>query len=188
MNPNYKLRVNEAVSVKKDKKTPPMKIVVMTIAGILLVGSFVFGDNLFMEMSWTARFLFCMLFFGTVLTGGKREDEPSPAEIWFFDDYLVIYREKRYNSTARKYRMEYTTIRYSGLNECEHDTKMKRLSFRGDMHFKIYEYDGNGVVSTTAKHDNFATGGIDCIRTLFAPDVDFASEIEAHSTIKVKVT
>lgn len=188
MKPNYTLRVNEAVSVKKNQKTPPMKIVVMTIAGILLVGSFVFGENLFMEMTWSTRILFCVLFFGTLLSGGKRVDEPSPVEILFFDEHLVLYREKRYNSTVKKYRMEYTTIRYSDLKECEHDTQLKRLSFRGDMHFKIFEYDNNGNVSREAKYDNFATGGIDCIRTMFEPEVDFAAEIEAHSAIQVKIT
>lgn len=56
------------------------------------------------------------------------------------------------------------------------------------MHFTIYEYDAAGALSPDAKVDTFSTRTIDCIRTLFAADVDFVSEIEGHSTVKVNVT
>lgn len=56
----YVLKFNEEVLVPKNKNSllPVLKVAIWVIIGIVVVGSFIFQDNLFNEISWTTRILF----------------------------------------------------------------------------------------------------------------------------------
>lgn len=98
-NPKYVLKANEAVLMptKNNPALDKLKIAVWVVIAVIVVGSLIFQDNLFMEMSWTTRLLLIAVAI-KVLLGGKKEDVPSPIELQFFDDYLIVYRPKKYYS------------------------------------------------------------------------------------------
>ena len=64
---NYVLRTVEAVRVPQSEKNS-MKIFVLIILCILLVGSFIFGENLFKELSWLVKLLLILLILNLIRT------------------------------------------------------------------------------------------------------------------------
>ena len=97
--PNYILKANEAVLVPKNDSNVLhyLKIFLWVVIAIIIIGSLVFQDNLFSELQWTSQMLLISLFIGIFFMGGNKKI-PSPFEIHFFDDYLIVYREKYYYS------------------------------------------------------------------------------------------
>lgn len=95
-NPNYVIKTNEAVLVPKKQSSgfTFLKTGVWIVVAVIVIGSLLFQDNLFSELSWTARILLIVLALGVTFLGGKKEYAPSPMELQFFDDHLVLYLPK----------------------------------------------------------------------------------------------
>lgn len=61
-NPNYVLKTNEAVLVSKESKgLHAMKVAVGIIVAVIVLGSLIFQENLFAEMTWTTRILLVVI-------------------------------------------------------------------------------------------------------------------------------
>ena len=118
-NPNYVIKTNEAVLVPKKQSSgfTFLKTGVWIIVAVIVIGSLLFQDNLFSELSWTARILLIVLALGVTFLGGKKEYAPSPMELQFFDDHLVLYLPKRYYS-KNVTRMEINRMKYSEITKC----------------------------------------------------------------------
>ena len=95
--PNYVLKFNETDSRKVKDRNYYIKKAVVIIIAIIVIFSIIFGENLFLELSWTARILLIAIALGILYTG-KKEDVPSPAELRFYDDYLLLFLERKYYS------------------------------------------------------------------------------------------
>ena len=100
--PNFVLRTDEAVLVPKYNSTPErfLKAGLLFVILVLVIGSLVFRDNLFAELSWTTK---VMLVFVAMIVFGflcKQENVPSPIELQFYGDCLVLYRPSRYYSNG----------------------------------------------------------------------------------------
>lgn len=188
MEPNYILRANEALVAASGEKPSPIKRVVMIISGVLLVGSLVLGENLFAEMTFLARMIFLGLLIWSLYNDNSTVDVPSPIELQFYDDRLVIFRPKVNRSATKKVRQETTTFRYEDITDSDWNKGMGRLNIRGTYHGVYYEYDANGTMGATPTYDRMVRGGLEVIRTKLEPNVDFAAEIESHSPIKVRIT
>ena len=186
--PNYVLRTNEAVlmPVQDSKGKRFLKIGVSTVLGILVLGSLFFGDNLFMELSGTTRLLLIILAIGVLLFGTKREDVPSPMELQFFDDYLILYLPKRYYS-RRITRREVNKLKYSDITKCVYNARLQRVHIYGGGVSEWYNYDAKGNLPDKPTKTNAYDEGLIYFRTLFATDVDFKKEIEEHSPLTVIV-
>lgn len=184
--PNYVLKTDEAVLVPVNQGSglKILKTGVWIVVAVIVIGSFIFQTNLFPEISWTARCLLIVLAVGVTFLGGKKSDIPSPIELQFYDSYLVIYRPKRYYS-KRVTRMEINKIPYSDITKCVYKSKSKRLHIYGNVDATWYNYNDEGVVSSTPTYNRTVTDTLCYFSTRCAPDVDFKSEIEAHSPIKV---
>lgn len=128
-NPNYILKFNESVRKTVKDTNYKIKITVLIIVGIIIVGSLIFQDNLFTELGWTARIILISLFIGTLFTG-KTEKIKSPIEIRFYDDHLVVYREKRWYSNKVS-RMEFNKFYYKDITKCDFSKNTKRLNIVG---------------------------------------------------------
>lgn len=183
--PKYVLKFNETVRKTVKDTNYKIKMVVLIIIGITIVGSLIFQDNLFTELGWTARIILISLFIGTLFTG-KTEKIKSPIEIRFYDDYLVVYREKRFYS-KKVSRKEFNKFSYNDITSCEFDLNVKRVEFIGKVDATWYDYNKDGSLPQNPTYHRIVDGGICYFYTDLEPELDIVKEIEEHSTIKVKV-
>ena len=186
--PNYVLKFNESVFVPKDEKKSKIlsyiKKSIWIIIAILVIGSIIFGDNLFMELSGTTRILLIILILGILFYSDDKR-APSEMEIRFYDDYIILYREKMYYS-PKVIRKRYDKFYYNDIHECQYRTQTKRINIYGIHEGKWYNYNKDGSIPTMPTYHK-TTDSIDYFYTMFAGDIDFVKEIEEHSPIKVKV-
>lgn len=187
-NPNYVLKTQEAVLVPVNQGVGLrfLKMGVWIVVAIIVIGSFIFQLNLFSELSWTARCLLIVLAVGVSFIGGKKTDVPSPIELQFYDSYLIVYRPKRYYS-KKVTRKEINKMLYSDIKRCVYKVNSQRLQIYGNVAATWYNYDANGVVSSTPNYNRMVTDTLCYLSTRCAPNVDFKTEIESHSPIKVIV-
>lgn len=162
-----------------------IKVTIWVILAIILLASFVFRENIFSELNWTARCLLFALAIGTCFIGPKKVNTPSPIELQFYDSYLVLYRPKRYYS-PKVTRCEINTMKYSDITKCLYKAESQRIHFYGTVDAKWFNFDKTGAMSKTPTYDRVVRDTLLYISTRCS-DVDFVSEIEAHSPIRVTV-
>lgn len=186
IDPNYILKANEAVLVPKKNREniARLKPIVWIVVLIVVIASFIFGDNLFNELSWTVRILLIALAIGTLFISTD-ERVPSPFEIWFYDDYLVIYREKHYYSKS-VIRKEYDKFYYKDIKHCQYRSLTHRFNFYGVVEGIWYNYSKDGSLPQEPTYHK-TTDSIRYFYTTYAQNIDFVKEIEMHSPIKVNV-
>lgn len=178
--PNYILKMNEAVIVtkKSDSKYKIIKMVVLIAVGMLLAKSFLSGGN------WFERFLLIAVAIRNLFIGRKTEVVPSPVEIQFYDDFLCVYRPKRYYD-KKVTRMEYNKMWYSRITKCVLETRSKMLYFYGDVEAKWFNYDENGNVPAAPTYNRIVKDAFCYLSTRCDSQIDYVNEIENHSPIKV---
>ena len=179
MEPNYVIRSDEAVlRLVNDNKTFRLMIDVLSIMiGLLLIGSV-----LFFRFSWIGNVLFILFVISLNLIGNKRRKVPSPFEIRFYDNHLVLYKEKHYYDRKTS-NMEFNKIYYSDIKTCQFRTNSQKINIYGIVEKIWYIYNIAGSVSgipTYHKTVDSICGFYTC-----ASNVDFVSEIEEHSPIKL---
>lgn len=159
--PKYVIKTHETVSMPTGNNQPfaTLRIVVWVIIAVIILGSFVFGDNLFSELSWTARMILIALAIGISFGGPKSEPVASPLEIRFYSDYLVVFREKRYYS-RKVSRKEYNKFFYSDISKIECDYRTKRLDFIGKIDAMWFNYNKDGSVPQNPSYHRIVDGGI----------------------------
>lgn len=187
-NPNYVIKTNEAVLVptKQSSGFTFLKTGVWIVVAVIIIGSLLFQDNLFSELSWTARVLLIVLALGVTFLGGKKEYAPSPMELQFFDDHLVLYLPKRYYSKSVT-RMEINKMKYSEITKCVYKANSQRIHLYGNGTSTWYNYKADGTIPQTPTQVRNYTAGLIYFNTQLATDVDFKTEIENHSPIQVIV-
>lgn len=186
--PNYVLKTNEAVLMPKNqsKGMEFLKIGVWVIVLMIVIGSLIFRNNLFSELSWSARVLLVVLAFAVTLVAGKQENVPSPIELQFYDDYIILYRPKRYYS-RRVTRMEINKMHYSEITRCIFRVQSQRIHIYGNLAATWYDYDKNGRIQQTPTYNRIVADTMCYFSTRCAAGVDFKNIIEAHSPIQVTV-
>ena len=187
LKPNHVLKTDEAVLVPtKDKSSShKIKVAVWTILAICLLLSFVFRENVFGDLNWTTRWLLIALALGTCFIGPKKTNVPSPIEIWFYDDYLVLYRPKRYYS-FRISRCEINKMNYKDITQCLYKTESHRIHFYGTVEAKWFNFNKKGEMSREPTYNRVVKDTLLFISTRCS-NVDFVSEIEGHSPIVVTI-
>lgn len=145
--PNYVLKFNETDSRKVKDRNYYIKKAVVIIIAIIVIFSIIFGENLFLELSWTARILLIAIALGILFTG-KKEDVPSPAELRFYDDYLLLFLERKYYS-ERSIKQEYLKMKYSDITKVKYlpNTSNKRFQIYGNGHSLHYDLKKDGNIS-----------------------------------------
>lgn len=184
--PNYILRANDGILMPKKDPGILIKIkpAVWVIAGVIIIASFVFRDNIFNELSWTARMLLVSLAVGTFFINSE-ERVPSPFELQFYDEYLIIYRESHYYS-KRVVRKEYDKFYYKDIKQCQFRTRTRRINLYGVVEGIWYNYNKDGSLEAEPSYHK-TTDSIRYFYTMFSQDIDFVKEIESHSPIRVRV-
>ena len=158
--PNYVLKANEGVLVPKNESSPlgKIKLAVWIVIGVILLGSLIFQDNLFGELSGTAQVLLVVIAVGVTFAGGNKR-VPSPFEIRFYDDYLVVYRESMYYS-KKVIRKEYNKFFYKDINKCQYRVGTKRMNILGDVESIWYNYNKDGTLPEKPTYHRNVKGGI----------------------------
>ena len=187
MTPNHVLKTSEAVlkPARDNSSAHKIKVTIWVVVAIILMASFVFRENIFSELYWTARCLLFALAIGTCFNGPKKVNMPSPIELQFYDSCLVLYRPKRYYS-PKVTRREINTMKYSEITKCLYKAESQRIHFYGTVDAKWFNFDKTGAISKTPTYDRVVHDTLLYISTRCS-DVDFVSEIEAHSPIRVTV-
>lgn len=186
--PNYVLKTFESdlVPIPPKKGYVFLRVGVWSVVVILVLGSLLFQDNLFMELSGTTRVLLIVLAIGVTFWGNKKEYSPSPLELRFYDEYIVFYLEKKYYS-KRVTRMEFVKMKYTEISKCEYDIKNKRVYVRGNGISRLYNYKKDGTLPSEPTDIRDFKRGLMYFGTWFMEDIDIKKEIEEHSPIKVIV-
>lgn len=185
--PNYVLKFNETDSKKVKDRNYFIKKAVVIIIAIIVVLSIIFGENLFLKLSWTTRILLIAIALGVLFTG-KKEEVPSPAELRFYDDYLLLFLEKKYYS-EKSIKQEYLKMKYSDITKIKYlpNTSNKRFQIYGNGHSLHYDVKKDGSISTQPSRDKMFEQGMIYFSTNLNQNIDFIKEIEEHSPLKVEI-
>ena len=185
--PNYVLKFNETDSRKVKDRNYYIKKAVVIIIAIIVIFSIIFGENLFLELSWTARILLIAIALGILFTG-KKEDVPSPAELRFYDDYLLLFLERKYYS-ERSIKQEYLKMKYSDITKVKYlpNTSNKRFQIYGNGHSLHYDLKKDGNISKKSSRDNMFEKVMIYFSNNLNQNIDFIKEIEEHSPLKVEI-
>lgn len=185
--PNYVLKFNETDSRKVKDRNYYIKKAVVIIIVIIVIFSIIFGENLFLELSWTARILLIAIALGILFTG-KKEDVPSPAELRFYDDYLLLFLERKYYS-EKSIKQEYLKMKYSDITKVKYlpNTSNKRFQIYGNGHSLHYDVKKDGSLSIQPSRDKMVEEGMIYFSTNLNQNIDFIKEIEEHSPLKVEI-
>ncbi len=187
-NLRYVLKFDEAVLMPKNKSSflPALKLIVWIIIGIIVVGSLVFHDNLFDDISWTTRLLLIAMGIIVLFVDGKKENVPSPAELRFYDDSIVLYRPKRFYS-KKVTRMEFNKLNYSDVRKCVYKVKSGRVHIYGNVHATWYNYDSSGNVPQAPTYNRVVNDTLCYFSTKCSSEIDFKQIIETYSPIEVLI-
>ena len=184
--PRYILKFNEAVLMPRNQSAGVefLKIGVWIIILIIIAGTLIFRDNLSFDLSWPARIMLIILAIMVTVITSKQENVPSPMELQFYDDYLILYRPKRYYS-KKVIRMEINKMPYSKITRCVFRVQSQRIHIYGDVASTWYNYDKNGNIPQTPTYNRMVADAMCYFSTRCATDIDFKQEIEAHSPLQV---
>ncbi len=203
-NPNYILKANEGVFTVKNTKTKREKL---KRAAQIIAGIFIIVILLLYGQIWAVLLLFTSgIATGAVirhkkgtpyilqilrgvrapgkpLLGDSPITSPSPFELWFFDDHLIIYREKLY-CNRKLSRKKYDKLLYKDIRQCEYRMISGRIIFFGIVESIWYDYNEDGSLPQRPTYHK-TTDSNSYFYTTEEPSIDFVAEIEDHSPIHV---
>lgn len=182
--PIYVLKANEAAWAPNPnaKLMGKIKKIVRIIILVLIAGSLLFGDNLFAELNGTSQVLLIVLFAGTFFVKTNHK-VPTPFEIRFYEDRLVLYREKNYYNPKLS-RMEFDTFMYKDIKKILYRTSTQRINIYGLVEGKWYNYNKDGSLPMKPSYHK-TTDSFSYFYTSADPEVDFIGTLEKYTSIKV---
>lgn len=187
-NPIYIVSVNE--TALKPVNDSSIKRVIrkaswITLA-LILITSIILRHNFITSFSVSTKILLALIIMNLFTMRVKKEGVPSPMEIQFFDEYLIIYRPKRYYN-EKKTRMEINKIMYNSITRCLYKKKSKRIHIYGDVIAKWYDFDKYGNVAQTPSYDRVVKETFVYFVTTFMDVAKVIKEIEEHSPLKFEI-
>ena len=108
-----------------------------------------------------------------VLFTGKKEDVPSPAELRFYDDYLLLFIERKYYS-ERNIKQEYLKMKYSDITKVKYlpNTSNKRFQIYGNGHSLQYAVKKDGSIAKQPSRDKIFEDGMIYFSTNLNQNID----------------
>lgn len=177
--PIYVFRTNEA-NVPKLGGRPLhefLKKAVFIFAIAIVALSLIFQENMWGELSVSAKAVFIFLVVYALLLGrNKKAFRSSPVEIWFYHEYLVVYRPVfRYNRWST--RREFNTMQYAEIEKCVYVKRHQELYFYGTVNSIWYDVDKQGNVSQTPTYSKAKANTSQCIDCSYADDLSFLNAV-----------
>lgn len=153
MEPNKVYKFNELINYPKSEKwvlRTKVRNAYLIILAIIFVSSIVFRDSLLSEMHWTYRVLLICIGLALCNTGGHKK-VPSIIELQFFDDYMIVYRDKiSYN--PQKSRREFEKCYYSDIKNIEYRANTKRFNIDAKYEGIYYNYKNSQLEEKPSYH------------------------------------
>ncbi|MCM1543142.1 MAG: hypothetical protein NC121_18045 [Blautia sp.] len=183
--PDYILKFNDGLLApwKESAWKDIVRILVWIFWVFFLIALILWGFDVFREipvMTWV-----CLLSaMGYLRSQGGSVRKPSPCELWFYDDHMVQYCERRYYS-KNNIRREYYKFYYKDITRCVYRTVVQKFCIYGMVEAAFYKYDKKGNVDMKSCKRRKAES-ISVFYTVFEPDIDFVKEIETHAPIRVE--
>lgn len=111
-----------------------------------------------------------------------------PLEMQFYDDYFILYREKTYILWFTKYlAKEYFKMFYKDVTLAEFVKYPNGvLRFNGKVEVLRYKYNKDGTVNEEPVFHKILDDSFSYIYTNGSPEIDFVTEIESRSPIRIK--
>lgn len=187
--PNYRLEFHEPVYFK-----PPLRwwmIAIRTVISILVFYWFLFSvvgqeKVLWDELPLVQRLFLAALMIYLFRIRGQDIIIPSPMELWFYDDYFIIYRHKMNYYYGKLKLREYNIIDYATVTKFSYSEDSSFITIHADIYEISYKFDKNGVLSKKPKH-RYTEKTVELISRAFLKNIDVKKEVEEHSPIKVKI-
>lgn len=192
--PNYVLRFKDSNKISvKNAKYYLSKILGIAVLGIvfyliLYKKEFLegfFSGAIFSEI--TAIAMVIVLGISLLLVRGTKR-VPIPAELRFYNDYLVLFiQRKQYDKKDIK--QEYYEIRYRDVTEVLYflNTPNEIIRIYGNVNYTYFNFNPDGSLPAQPTEVNSYQGGTITFSTTFNT-IDFIAEIERHSPLQVKIT
>ena len=182
-NPIYILQADERVfaSQKNDSMRKTIKNVARVVAIILIICLVLY--RMFIGLGSGFLFILYCLRTGRLFYLNKSIAVSSPFEIWFYDDHLIIYREKLY-CNRRLSRKKYDMLFYKDIRSCEYRMISGKIIFFGIAEIVWYDYNKDGSLPEHPSYHK-KMDGPSYFYTIDGASTDFVTEIENHSPINV---
>lgn len=184
MEPNYVLQFDDEQFVPKNE-TPFFLFVkwfFVVFVFFVILGSILFQDLLWADFSLSIWFCIISVCFYILQNNGVHS-ERCRMQLQFYDDYLVQYIPKRYYSKTLS-RMEYRKIYYKDVKRCVFHQNLGKIVIYGLVECRFHDYNGDVVVYKPLLNNPIHNRFVEFYVT-FSPAIDFVSEIENHSPLKV---
>lgn len=179
--PSYVLKANEAntvISRDPSWKFTATKVILWTVEAFVI--KFLVEVTI---LPWWIALLIILFIVIKSMPKKISQRVPSPFEIRFYDDYLVIYREKRYYS-KKVSRMEYFKFFYKDIHKVRYATKSHKLVIYGIVEGIFYKYNKDDTLPDEPAYHK-TTDSMFYFYTDLDPDINFIQELEEHSPVKV---
>lgn len=182
---NYTIK-GQAPSTKT--KSSGLTMNAFTVIGLgglaLFLLSFALGKGNALSGNRFTLFLLAITFFNLgVSAAGKKIREPF--EIQFYPEYLIVFRERHHFDGANP-RSQFEKFYYKTMKQCIWDRGQKKLIFLGQAEVTGTEYDEEGNLKAESTFAQFPEYSC-VIRTEYAANVDFKTEIEKNAPLRVTV-
>ena len=183
--PSYVLKFEEGTPVSdKASMWRVIRGICIAVFCVIIFGSFAFRSNLLKEMSsYSVITLFALFICSFIFQ--RINWIASEVEWSFYQDKMIIYRDKRVYSDKKASR-EWTEVYYDDIKEFKYRVKSERLSITCRQHAIVYDYNRDGSLKEKPSYDKTTDSGF-IINLQFIKDLDIVKEIETHSPIKVLV-
>lgn len=156
-----------------------IKITVWIIISAIVIGSLIFKDNLLNEMSWTTKMILVSLAIGIGFWNTKKTLVASPLEIQFYDNFLVVFREKRYYNRKIS-RKEFNKFYYEDISKLEYNHITKRFDLIGKIDAMWFDYNKDGSVPKNPTYHRIVDGGICYFYIINNDEEDIISNMERY--------
>lgn len=159
------------------------RIVIWSLLSLIILFSLIVEENV---LPWYLLIIAIPLY---LWASFSREQEKVlfPFEIQFYDDYLIIYHEKRYVVWVTRYlARESNKIFYKDVKEAKFGKYPKGvLKIYGKAEVLRHKYNKDGSIIEKPIFHKTLDNVYAYIYTNDSPEIDFVAEIEEHSPIKI---
>lgn len=186
--PKYVYKTNEKVDkpVSDSSVYSGIRIATWIIVGLIIICSLIFQSNLLGEMSWTTRMIFIALVIGGIFCHPKTQPTPSEMELWFYDDYFVVYKSNIYYDAKSSHR-EYFKFYFSDVSGMNYNCFTKRFNIYGKVDATFYKYNKDGTLPNEPYYHRITDGGI-CYFYVFDNDEkEIINMMETYVGQKVQI-
>ncbi len=190
MEPIYTLKIEEGVLIPEPRSKREIRIrtAVIVILILLLLASVLFQENILHELNWIARMMLLFLVVKYFIFWNKKIDVPSPMELCFFGEYLLLYRPKRYYS-KRVTRKEYIKMNYNEIEKIKYKKNERQFQIYGTVIAKFYRYLSENETEQRPSYDKTVEGTLCYFSTRCTDDDDnfIMYILEKYSRCKVDI-